>query len=131
MVNYGRDQRSDLISFYTFVIVDGLLRFSPTGDDHLKDIASKHTVHANCARSVTFSGEFHVEPDGNTYTAVFHNSSGTYRPDKEYLPKLEELLQRNFHGMGIKVFNFDDPELERRIENVKQCNKELKKHKKN
>lgn len=126
MVNYGRDERSDLISFYTFVIVDGLLRFSPTGDDHLKDIASKHTVHSNCARSVTFSGEFHIEADGNTWTAVFHNSSGTYRPTEEYLPKLLQLLQRNFHGMGINVYNFDDPALEHRIKNVKRINKQLK-----
>ncbi|ETW85092.1 hypothetical protein HETIRDRAFT_246490, partial [Heterobasidion irregulare TC 32-1] len=45
---------------YTYVIAveDSSFRFSETGAAFFVDFASKHALHANCAESVRYSGEF-------------------------------------------------------------------------
>eukprot|EP00012_Vannella_robusta_P006522 CAMPEP_0206194026 /NCGR_PEP_ID=MMETSP0166-20121206/6938_1 /ASSEMBLY_ACC=CAM_ASM_000260 /TAXON_ID=95228 /ORGANISM="Vannella robusta, Strain DIVA3 518/3/11/1/6" /LENGTH=247 /DNA_ID=CAMNT_0053610893 /DNA_START=719 /DNA_END=1462 /DNA_ORIENTATION=- len=116
--------KSGAIIIFTFVIVDDILYFAPTGDEFLKDMVSKHAVHSNCAEEVTYSGDFffvdiekligHETNSENVneserLTLVISNSSGTYKPDKELLPKVRELFQMNFPGLNIEVFDHSDP----------------------
>jgi hypothetical protein len=59
--------------------------------------------------------------DAAHYELVIDNDSGTYRPDKELLPKLQEFLQRNFEGLHITTMACDDPELEKIKKNQLQA----------
>ena len=111
---------------YTYVIAsdDGALRFSETGAAFFVDFASKHALHANCAPTVRYSGEFHPRPVGGWaafadstpdaqvgWELVFDNNSGTYAPDKTLLPELQALLARNFPGVGIVTLDRSDEAL--------------------
>lgn len=120
-------------AIYTYVLAmdDNSLRFSETGAAFFVDFASKHALHSKCARQVWYSGEFHPRPEGGwdkfsddkgdldvNWELVIDNNSGTYAPDKELLPKLKELLERNFPGFNILALDREDEELKR---SVKAC----------
>ena len=111
---------------YTYVISaeDYSFRFSETGAAFFVDFASKHALHANCAESVCYSGEFHPRPEGGwaqfsddtpddlvKWELVIDNNSGTYSPNKDLLPILKELLEYNFPGFGIIALDHEDPAL--------------------
>lgn len=118
---------------YTYIIdaTEDSLRFSETGAAFFVDFASKHALHANCAETVRYSGEFHPRPvtkDGLAgweylkddmtdsdvdWEIVVDNNSGTYSPDKTLLPKLKELLEFNFSDLRIVALDRLDPELEK------------------
>ncbi|CUA77978.1 hypothetical protein RSOLAG22IIIB_06898 [Rhizoctonia solani] len=50
---------------YTYVItLDGQLRFTETGDEFAVEMLSKHSMHADAARYIAFSGEFFVRRIG-------------------------------------------------------------------
>ncbi|KLO19594.1 C2-domain-containing protein [Schizopora paradoxa] len=115
---------------YTYVITNGddTLRFSETGAAFFVDFASKHALHANCAESVRYSGEFHPRPavpggwagfsddtpdDKVQWEIVVDNNSGTYAPDAMLLPELKALLEYNFPGLTFIALDRKDPELER------------------
>jgi len=115
---------------YTYVITNGddTLRFSETGAAFFVDFASKHALHANCAESVRYSGEFHPRPgvpggwsgfsddipdDQVQWEIVVDNNSGTYAPDAMLLPELKSLLEYNFPGLKFVALDRKDPELER------------------
>ncbi|KAH7096669.1 hypothetical protein BKA62DRAFT_719094 [Auriculariales sp. MPI-PUGE-AT-0066] len=113
---------------YTYIIGnDDMLRFSETGAAFFTDFASKHALHACCAETVRYSGEFHARPciDGGwgsldgvgiaqcDWELLIDNSSGTYGPDKELLPALQKTLEYNFPGLRVRAFDFKDAELKR------------------
>jgi hypothetical protein len=114
---------------FTYVVTqtqkgDFVWRFSQTGTSMLKDFASKHAVHANAAREVIYSGEFHITRNARTgnMKLVLDNNSGTYGPSKEVLPKLVLLFQRNFPGLEVEAYSFDDPILKEEILAIKRDN---------
>ncbi|KAJ1299861.1 hypothetical protein OPQ81_002655 [Rhizoctonia solani] len=50
---------------YTYVItLDGQWRFTETGDEFAVELLSKHSMHADAARYIAFSGEFFVRRIG-------------------------------------------------------------------
>ncbi|RPD77397.1 hypothetical protein L226DRAFT_599989 [Lentinus tigrinus ALCF2SS1-7] len=56
MAEYGTEGR-----IYTYVILlDGQLRFTETGEEFAIGLLSKHTMHANVAIEIAYSGEFFV-----------------------------------------------------------------------
>ncbi|KAF8316310.1 hypothetical protein DL93DRAFT_767519 [Clavulina sp. PMI_390] len=111
---------------YTYVIgEDDMFRFSETGAAFFVDFASKHALHSCCAQTVRYSGEFHprpVYPDGSGWASfseatqdkdveweiVIDNNSGTYAPSKLLLPKLKALLEFNFPGLHVVVYDYQD-----------------------
>jgi hypothetical protein len=124
----GRSATSNRVkpAVYTYVISaeDSSFRFSETGAAFFVDFASKHALHANCAESVRYSGEFHPRPEGGwakfhdetpddlvKWELVIDNNSGTYSPDKAMLPILKDLLEYNFPGFGIVALDHEDPAL--------------------
>ncbi|RDX47319.1 hypothetical protein OH76DRAFT_1405921 [Lentinus brumalis] len=111
---------------YTYVIAveDDSFRFSETGAAFFVDFASKHALHANCAQTVRYSGEFHPRPacgwdkfsddtpdQAVQWELVIDNNSGTYSPDPLMLPDLKELLEYNFPGFTIHAWDRNDPRL--------------------
>ena len=60
-------------------------------------------MHANVAESVVYAGEFCVSKNLKTgnMILVIDNNSGTFAPNKELLPKLKELMERNFPKMLV------------------------------
>ncbi|PFH53526.1 hypothetical protein AMATHDRAFT_54686 [Amanita thiersii Skay4041] len=111
---------------YTYIISseDDSFRFSETGAAFFVDFASKHALHANCANSVRYSGEFHPRPKGGweffsesmadsevEWEIVIDNNSGTYAPDVAMLPALKELLEFNFPGLGVIGLDRENPTL--------------------
>ncbi|KAF8577027.1 C2-domain-containing protein [Ramaria rubella] len=112
---------------YTYIIssVDDTFRFSETGAAFFVDFASKHALHANCAETVRYSGEFHPRPAGGwaafdersqsdadvRWELVIDNNSGTYAPDKTLLPQVRELMEHNFPFFGVVALDREDPEL--------------------
>jgi len=126
MTSYGEGER-----IFTYVItLDAEWRFCETGEEFTIDLLSKHSMHADVAKEVAFSGEFFVrkkvvhhhhpeaqqngdagpseltEPNGpapnsKDYELVIDNDSGTYRPKKEYLPTLQEWLSRSENLGGL------------------------------
>ncbi|KAH9923704.1 uncharacterized protein BXZ73DRAFT_50836 [Epithele typhae] len=111
---------------YTYVIAaeDDSFRFSETGAAFFVDFASKHALHANCARAVRYSGEFHPRPEGGwarfsddvadeavRWELVIDNNSGTYSPDALMLPDLKEVLEYNFPGFTVHAWDRNDPRL--------------------
>ncbi|CAE6338411.1 unnamed protein product [Rhizoctonia solani] len=134
---------------YTYVVtLDGQWRFTETGDEFGIEMLSKHSMHADAARYIAYSGEFFVrkigtkgwednldedhdaqldaQEDGagekhnkhethptkaikkakrhppSQYELVIDNDSGTYRPNKDLLPRLAEYLgnEDNLGGPG-------------------------------
>lgn len=111
---------------YTYIIStdDDSLRFSETGAAFFVDFASKHALHSNCAKTVRYSGEFHLRPVGGwarfsdavqdddvEWEFVIDNNSGTYSPDPALLPKVKEIVELNFPGFTVVGLRHDDPEL--------------------
>ncbi|KAF7298347.1 C2 domain-containing protein [Mycena kentingensis (nom. inval.)] len=111
---------------YTYIISaeDDSIRFSETGAAFFVDFASKHALHANCHKTVRYSGEFHPRPAGGwarfkeetrdedvKWELVIDNNSGTYSPDKAVLPTLKALLEHNFPGLAIYALDREDPAL--------------------
>jgi hypothetical protein len=111
-------------AIYTYVIScsDNSFRFSETGAAFFVDFASKHALHSKCAESVFYSGEFHPRPEGGwgafsdekndedvTWELLIDNNSGTYSPQKEMLPTLQQLLEYNFPGFKILALDHEDP----------------------
>lgn len=118
-------------AIYTYIISadDDSFRFSETGAAFFVDFASKHALHANCAESVRYSGEFHPRPQGGwqnfsddvpdnvvEWELVIDNNSGTYAPDRMLLPELRELLEYNFPGFKIFAWDREDPKLKESVD---------------
>ena len=114
---------------YTYIIEDNTWRFSETGASFFVDFASKHALHANCAQTVHYAGEFHPRPmcgwdqyDPNEileldqWEFVIDNGSGTYAPDLILLDKLKDLLIFNFPDLNVVTYDFKDPRLKSSIE---------------
>jgi len=144
MTSFGTQGR-----VFTYVItLDGEMRFTETGEEFAIELLSKHSMHADVAKEIAYSGEFFVrlmegregesgerdevnlgdEPqdeDPEHYQLVIDNDSGTYRPQKELLPILEEFLADgdNFGGLRrvLAVDCFDE-----RLEKWKEERKETK-----
>ena len=85
---------------------------------------SKHACHANCAESVTYSGEFHFQEvrERNTMKLIIDNNSGTFGPDKNDLPRVAELFRRNFPGLEVEALDYADPILKGYLERAKAHN---------
>jgi hypothetical protein len=69
-----------------------------------QDFLSKHSVLANAAHDVVFSGEFFILPSvtsSDCHALIIDNNSGTYAPDKAALPSLEALLKQNFPDLEV------------------------------
>ncbi|KAJ6477485.1 hypothetical protein DFH09DRAFT_1056521 [Mycena vulgaris] len=107
---------------FTYVIIlDGEWRFTETGPEFAIDLLSKHSMHADLAVEIAYSGEFFVQPvkgakketqgesapekengeqkrapepsrNPKDYELIIDNDSGTYRPKKELLPVLQDWL---------------------------------------
>lgn len=126
-------------AMYTYIINDDTWRFSETGAAFFVDFASKHALHANCATQVRYSGEFHWRPmvpggwagyneemndDSVQWQLVIDNNSGTYAPDKNVLPLLKRVLEHNFTGLQVAVFDREDQELKDSTAAMRQYAKE-------
>ncbi|CAF0762924.1 unnamed protein product [Adineta ricciae] len=124
---------------YTYIIEDHSWRFSETGASFFVDFASKHALHANCAQTVHYAGEFHPRPkcgwsqydcnevlDLNQWELVIDNGSGTYAPDLGLLNQLQELLVCNFPELHVITYDFKDPELKSSIEACREFAKSPK-----
>lgn len=46
------------------------------------------------------------------YQLIIDNDSGTYRPNKDMLPKLKEFFEDNFPGLGVVVMHCEDEDLQ-------------------
>ena len=134
---------------FTYIItLDGEMRFTETGEEFAIDLLSKHSMHADGAKEIAFSGEFFLrlmeeyegqsdaegggdlvdglqDGDPKHYELVIDNDSGTYRPRKDLLPVLEEFLARedNFGGLG-RVLTMDC--FDKTVERWKEERKEIK-----
>jgi hypothetical protein len=135
MTSFGAQGR-----IFTYVItLDGEMRFTETGEEFAIELLSKHSMHADVAKEIAFSGEFFVrlgeghegesggrdecdledesrDEDPKHYELVIDNSSGTYRPRKELLPTLAGFLsdQDNFGGLGrVLAMDCFDEELKK------------------
>jgi len=144
MTSFGSQGR-----MFTYIItLDGEMRFTETGEEFLIELLSKHSMHADVAKEIAYSGEFFVrlmegqegqseeidegEPqDENSehYELVIDNDSGTYRPRKDLLPTLEEFLagDDNFGGLG-RVVTMDafDETMEKWKEERKEAKREAR-----
>jgi len=147
MTSFGTQGR-----VFTYVItLDGEMRFTETGEEFAIGLLSKHSMHADGAKEIAYSGEFFVrlmedregessgerdsladEPqdkDPKNYELVIDNDSGTYRPRKELLPVLEEFLagEGNFGGLG-RVLTMDgfDKTLEKWKEERRESKRKAK-----
>jgi hypothetical protein len=68
-------------------------------------------MHCDLAEEVVYSGEFVIikdEKNGNWKLAI-DNNSGTYSPNKMILGKLKELFERNFPGLEVDAYSYDEP----------------------
>ncbi|KAG8914139.1 hypothetical protein FRC00_000785 [Tulasnella sp. 408] len=126
-------------AMYTYIINDDTWRFSETGAAFFVDFASKHALHANCATQVRYSGEFHWRPmvpggwagyneemndESVEWELVIDNNSGTYAPDKNMLPVLKRVLEHNFTGLQVAVYDHGDPALKESTTAMRQYAKE-------
>lgn len=94
---------------YTYVIIDDEFRFCESGAAFMKDIESKHAMHAAAKPEVVYAGEFHWKKVSNSNVLIIDNESGTYAPDKDDLPKVKELLKLNFPDIKIHTYHYEDP----------------------
>ncbi|KAJ9111656.1 hypothetical protein QFC19_001013 [Naganishia cerealis] len=138
---------------FTYVItLDGLMRFTETGEEFGIDLLSKHTMHSEVNMYIAWSGEFLIrrlkqprageqggthppEPipggpphdappkDPEYYQAIFDNDSGTYRPNADLLPIMQKFLEKNFPGLKIVTMSSTDDKLKK----IKQEQKKIKK----
>ena len=123
MTSFGTQGRM----FMYIVTLDGEMRFTETREEFVVELLSKHSMHADGAKEIVYSGEFFVrlmeergghsrgggvddlgdEPqdrDPKHYELVIDNDSGTYRPRKELLPTLEDSLARDDNFGGSEGF---------------------------
>ncbi|KAJ7825387.1 hypothetical protein B0H14DRAFT_3468575 [Mycena olivaceomarginata] len=132
---------------FTYVItLDGEWRFTETGPEFCIDLLSKHSMHADLAKEIAYSGEFFVRPlhahdskpeetthpsrSPKDYELVIDNDSGTYRPKKELLPVLETWLAdaRRLGGLGkVRAMDGFDEGLKKIKEERKKEKEELSK----
>lgn len=128
---FGRPTIAARLCFYTYIIDENTWRFSETGAQFFADYASKHALHANCAESVRYAGQFHPRPRygwdrfDDEWELVFDNWSGTYAPTPDLLIKLKELLEFNFPGLNVVTYDFKDPELHKSMEELKSAREKL------
>lgn len=117
--------------FTYVLTLDGQWRFTETGKEFGIDLLSKHTMHSNVSIYIAFSGEFFIRrlknpqqdpaeqethspvnigggppqreapKDPAYYELIIDNDSGTYRPNAELLPQLEDFMHRNLPGLKI------------------------------
>ncbi|KAG8735034.1 hypothetical protein FRC10_011074 [Ceratobasidium sp. 414] len=99
MIQYDAGHR-----LFTYVItLDAQWRFAETGDEFAIEMLSKHSMHAEAALYIAYSGEMFEEDEADSrndkkkyppsaYELVIDNDSGTYRVHKELLPLLAEFL---------------------------------------
>ncbi|CAF1309142.1 unnamed protein product [Rotaria sp. Silwood1] len=117
---------------YTYIIDDNTWRFSETGIGFFTDYASKHALHANCSEYVRYAGQFHPRPKygwnrcDDEWELVFDNWSGTYAPHANLLKNLKELLEFNFPGLNIIVYDFKNPLLQESMDNLKLFEEQTK-----
>lgn len=120
---------------FTYVItLDGEWRFTETGKEFGIDMLSKHSMHSDVAIYIAFSGEFFVrrrkghrrsssrrstmeevitsENDPSHYELFIDNESGTYRPDTDLLPVLQEFISKNLPGIKVKAIDVQSEELQ-------------------
>mmetsp|Transcript_34546 Transcript_34546/g.97890 ORF Transcript_34546/g.97890 Transcript_34546/m.97890 type:complete len:148 (+) Transcript_34546:117-560(+) len=93
-----------------------VFRYSETGIAKATDYFSKHAMHANAAEEVIYAGEFHLIPEGDVYTLYLDNNSGTFAPNAELLPLLEQLFALNFPGLCVRAVSRDSEELKRVVQ---------------
>ncbi|CAF2528768.1 unnamed protein product [Rotaria sp. Silwood2] len=119
---------------YTYIIDDSTWRFSETGIGYFTDFASKHALHANCAESVRYAGQFHARPKygwdrcDDEWELVFDNWSGTYAPHANLLNNLKELLEFNFPGLNVVVYDFKNPSVQESMDDLKLFEKKTKRN---
>mmetsp|Transcript_44121 Transcript_44121/g.116740 ORF Transcript_44121/g.116740 Transcript_44121/m.116740 type:complete len:483 (-) Transcript_44121:8-1456(-) len=103
---------------FTYSLVDDGLFFSETGCALLKDVNSKHIVHAHGSTTVRCAGTMRIcrTPD-REYVLVFDNDSGTYKPDKVGLELMERTLKYNFPRLRIQHLDVRDEELPSEMSN--------------
>mgnify|MGYP006892778956 CR=1 FL=1 len=117
---------------YTYIIDDHTWRFSQTGHQIFKDIASKHALLANGSEYVLYAGEFHPRPKygwdrcDDEWELVIDNGSGTYSPSADLLENLKQLLVFNFPGLNIVTYDYKDPKLKESTEQLKEFRKQNK-----
>jgi hypothetical protein len=100
---------------YTYVITGNHMIFTESTrnpmHEKLKNFLSKHYMICGLHGGVRYSGEFFIypKPDSAEVFIVFDNASGTYQPDGNLLPEVQEVLQENFDGdeIHIRVKRFD------------------------
>jgi hypothetical protein len=107
MLGFGL--RGGVRRYFTYVLLDDVMRFSETGAAFFSDFMSKHAMHSNASVQVRFAGEFHIQKNDGKFKLVIDNNSGTYAPDKNLLPKLRELFETNFEGMIVEALDYKDP----------------------
>lgn len=120
---------------FTYVLtLDGQFRFTETGKEFKIDLLSKHTMHSDVSNYIAFSGEFfvrrrksrqrqgsrqhdeafpslaeetHTEISNNPadYELFIDNDSGTYRPNGELLPLLNEFFRANLIGLHVTTLD--------------------------
>jgi hypothetical protein len=118
--------------FYTYIIDDNTWRFSETGEGYFADYASKHALHSNCAEYVRYAGQFHARPKygwdrcNDDWELVFDNWSGTYAPSLNLLKNLKELLEFNFPGLNVVVYDYKDPLLKESMDNLKNAETQVR-----
>mmetsp|Transcript_49465 Transcript_49465/g.115678 ORF Transcript_49465/g.115678 Transcript_49465/m.115678 type:complete len:290 (-) Transcript_49465:159-1028(-) len=101
---------------YTYSLRDDGLYFSETGDG-MTDLSSKHVVHAKVAEKVRCAGTFRIledpdmdEMDRRRCSLLIDNDSGTYRPKREHLPLLKQVLEVNLPGMKVYAHDCTKPQ---------------------
>eukprot|EP01063_Lacrimia_lanifica_P019095 TRINITY_DN2614_c0_g2_i3.p4 TRINITY_DN2614_c0_g2~~TRINITY_DN2614_c0_g2_i3.p4 ORF type:complete len:309 (+),score=93.45 TRINITY_DN2614_c0_g2_i3:1347-2273(+) len=117
LIHQGRDDKNQAV-FFTYVInLSGEWNFCHTGASFLRDMLSKHAMHANCAEVVRYAGEFHVttHPGTGAPMLVVDNNSGTFAPDQTQLPRVAALFRHNFPDIAIDAWDREDPRLKAAI----------------
>lgn len=68
-----------------------------------------------------YAGEFHIQVDDDTGERflVIDNNSGTFAPKQEFLPLLREVLEINFTGLRVEVYDREDPLLKASLEKLR------------
>lgn len=79
-------------SKYTFILTNDGLHFIELSNSPAGFFLTKHNVLSQLD-PVRFAGEFWLDNVGRLHIS---NSSGSYQPPKELLPKIEEVFRRNF-----------------------------------
>lgn len=95
---------------YTYVLMESSLYLAETGANFFTDMSSKHAMHCSAATEVVYAGELHFRREASgRLRLIIDNNSGTYAPNKQYLPHVEDVFRRNFEGLDITALDFKDP----------------------